>query len=184
MPRQAHRKERRATQEIARRVNRFGSCKLRGGDALAKRVHAGLVIERLDFAITRQKKSRYQERPATKGERSAGRFWGGSDSQARWRAFLKNWRRFTRRDRRVGCSGAGHKLRIMRMTTEPDYYISTFETGQRPHPWRWELRRRSHPMGVTVGRSGYQSQTAAEYAGKRALELFLEALANEERRGQ
>jgi hypothetical protein len=72
----------------------------------------------------------------------------------------------------------------MRMTTEPDYYISTFETGQQPHPWRWELRRRSHPMGVTVGSSGYQSQTAAEYAGKRALELFLEALAKEERRGQ
>ena len=80
--------------------------------------------------------------------------------------------------------GADHKLRIMRMTTEPDYYISTFETGQRPHPWRWELRRRSHPMGVMVGRSGYQSQAAAEYAGKRALEHFLEALAKEERRGQ
>jgi hypothetical protein len=39
-------------------------------------------------------------------------------------------------------------------------------------------------MGVMVGDSGYQSQTAAEYAGKRALELFLDALAKEERRGQ
>jgi len=72
----------------------------------------------------------------------------------------------------------------MRMTTEPDYYIAIFETGQRPHPWRWELRRRSHPMGVRVGRSGYQSQTAAEYAGKQALEHFQEALAKEARRGQ
>jgi hypothetical protein len=36
-------------------------------------------------------------------------------------------------------------------------------------------------MGVTVGRSGYQSQSAAEYAGKRALEEFLEALTKEER---
>jgi hypothetical protein len=36
-------------------------------------------------------------------------------------------------------------------------------------------------MGVIVGRSGYQSQAAAEYAGKRVLEEFLEALAKEER---
>ena len=67
------------------------------------------------------------------------------------------------------------------MATEPDYYIATFDTGARPFPWRWELRRRSSPMGVRVGRSGYQSQAAAEYGGKRALEDFLEALAREER---
>jgi hypothetical protein len=70
------------------------------------------------------------------------------------------------------------------MTTEPDYYIAIFETENRPHPWRWELRRLSQPMGVIVGSSGYQSQTAAEYAGKRALELFLDALAKEEGRDQ
>jgi len=36
----------------------------------------------------------------------AGWFWGsGSGSQARWRAFPRNWRRITRRDRRVGSSG-------------------------------------------------------------------------------
>ena len=70
------------------------------------------------------------------------------------------------------------------MTAEPDYYIAAFETGQQPHPWRWELRRRSHPMGVRVGSSGYQSQAAAEYAGTRALEHFLEALAKEERRNR
>jgi hypothetical protein len=37
-------------------------------------------------------------------------------------------------------------------------------------------------MGVIVGRSGYQSQAAAEYAGKHELESFLSALAKEERR--
>ena len=47
------------------------------------------------------------------------------------------------------------------MATGPDFYITTFDTGGRPHPWRWELRRRSSPMGVIVGRSGYRSQTAA-----------------------
>jgi hypothetical protein len=38
-------------------------------------------------------------------------------------------------------------------------------------------------MGVIVGRSGYQSQAAAEYAGKRALEKFLAALAKEDHIG-
>jgi hypothetical protein len=67
------------------------------------------------------------------------------------------------------------------MATEPDYYIASFDTGGRPHSWRWELRRHSIPMGVMVGRSGYQSQAAAECAGKRVLEEFLSALAREER---
>ena len=68
------------------------------------------------------------------------------------------------------------------MATEPGYYIAIFDTGARPNPWRWELRRRSSPMGVIVGRSGYHSQAAAEYAGKPVLEDFLTALAKEERR--
>jgi hypothetical protein len=67
------------------------------------------------------------------------------------------------------------------MATEPDYYIAIIDTGQKPLPWRWELRRQSSPMGVIVGRSGYQSQASAEYAGKHELESFLTALAREER---
>jgi len=70
------------------------------------------------------------------------------------------------------------------MATEPDYYIVAIDTEKGPMRWRWELRRRSTPMGVIVGRSGYQSQAAAEYAGKRELQLFLNALAKEERRGR
>jgi hypothetical protein len=68
------------------------------------------------------------------------------------------------------------------MATEPDYYIETVDTGARPHPWRWELRRRSAPMGVRVGADGFQSKTAAEYAGKQALVRFLQNLAREARR--
>jgi hypothetical protein len=67
------------------------------------------------------------------------------------------------------------------MAAEPDYYIAIIDTGQKPLRWRWELKRRSAPMGVIVGRSGYQSQAAAEYAGKRELDNFLTALAKEER---
>jgi hypothetical protein len=36
-------------------------------------------------------------------------------------------------------------------------------------------------MGVRVRENGYLSQTAAEFAGSRALAEFLEALAKEER---
>jgi len=70
------------------------------------------------------------------------------------------------------------------MAMAPDYYIETVNTGGRPYPWRWELRRRSKPMGIKIGDGGYQSQIAAEYAGKQALERFLQALAIEERRNR
>jgi hypothetical protein len=36
-------------------------------------------------------------------------------------------------------------------------------------------------MGVRFGASGFQSQAAAEHAGKQALERFLEELSKEER---
>jgi hypothetical protein len=68
------------------------------------------------------------------------------------------------------------------MAMKPDYYISTFQTDQRPFPWRWEIRRHSRPMGVKLGAGGYQSQSAAEFAGKSALDRFLIELAQEERR--
>ena len=68
------------------------------------------------------------------------------------------------------------------MATKPDYYIETTDTGVRPHPWRWDLRRRSQPMGVRFGAGGYQSQTSAEFAGEEALARFLEEVAREEQR--
>jgi hypothetical protein len=68
------------------------------------------------------------------------------------------------------------------MAAELDYYIATFDTGQGLYRWRWELRRHSNPMGVRLGSSGYQSRTAAAFAGRQALEDFLKALAQEERK--
>lgn len=61
------------------------------------------------------------------------------------------------------------------MVETSDYYIETFDTGARPNPWCWELRRHSRPMGVRIGAGGFQSQTAAEYAGKLP-QRFLEEL--------
>ena len=64
-----------------------------------------------------------------------------------------------------------------------DFYIVTRENGRRPNPWSWELRRKGQPMGVKVSETGFKSQMAAEFAGKRALNEFLDALSKEERRG-
>jgi hypothetical protein len=68
------------------------------------------------------------------------------------------------------------------VTKQEDYYVVTREIDDHPHPWRWEMRRHSRPMGVKLTNGGYRSQLAAEYAGKQALMKFLEALAEEERR--
>src|SRR5262249_30661693 len=45
------------------------------------------------------------------------------------------------------------------------YYIVCFNTGEKPHPWAWELKRSGEPMGVRISERGYQSKTAAEHAG-------------------
>jgi hypothetical protein len=58
------------------------------------------------------------------------------------------------------------------MPTEPDYYIVTIDTEQGPMPWRWELTRRSSPMGVRIGPSGYQSQASAEYEESENWKIF------------
>jgi len=63
-----------------------------------------------------------------------------------------------------------------------DYHVVTVSNDSRS-AWRWEIRRRSAPMGVRLNGDGYLSQRAAEEAGKRALETFLAALTSEDRRG-
>jgi len=68
------------------------------------------------------------------------------------------------------------------MAVRPDYYIVAREEGERPHPWCWEIRRHSRPLGVRVRECGFQSQSAAEFAGRKALAEFLDDLAKEERR--
>lgn len=67
------------------------------------------------------------------------------------------------------------------MATEPDYYIVTFETGDRPSPWRWTIERRSKPMGLKLGAGGYPTQIAAEQAGKQVLAQLLQDMTREER---
>jgi hypothetical protein len=62
-----------------------------------------------------------------------------------------------------------------------DYHVVTISDDCRS-TWRWEIKRRSEPMGVKLTGDGYPSQRAAEESGKRALAEFLAAFTSEERR--
>jgi hypothetical protein len=63
-----------------------------------------------------------------------------------------------------------------------DYYVVTSRRGEYPDGWSWELRRKSKPLGIKMAGGGYQSESAAEFAGKRALQEFLADLVKEEKR--
>ena len=65
-----------------------------------------------------------------------------------------------------------------------DCYLITSPGGDYPERWSWEIRRKSTPLGVNITADGFQSDAAAQFAGKRALVEFLEELAKEERRGR
>jgi hypothetical protein len=70
------------------------------------------------------------------------------------------------------------------MATHPinDYYVITSRSGERHDRWSWEIRRKSTPLGIKMTGDGYQSDTAARFAGKQALADFLLDLAQEEKR--
>jgi hypothetical protein len=63
-----------------------------------------------------------------------------------------------------------------------DYYVFTSRRGDNPERWSWEIRRKSKPLGVKLTADGFQSDAAAQFAGKKALEDFLNNLSKEERR--
>jgi hypothetical protein len=63
-----------------------------------------------------------------------------------------------------------------------DYYVLTSGRGEHPQRWSWEIRRKSKPLGIKLSADGFLSDSAAQFAGKKALEDFLSELTNEERR--
>jgi hypothetical protein len=63
-----------------------------------------------------------------------------------------------------------------------DYYVVTSRTGQQPERWSWEIQRKSRPLGIKMTGDGYQSDMAAQFAGKRELAEFLAELSKEEKR--
>jgi hypothetical protein len=62
-----------------------------------------------------------------------------------------------------------------------DYYVITSRRGQNPDRWSWEIRRKSKPLGIKMTGDGFQSDTAAQFAGKQALTDFLSDLSKEEK---
>ena len=66
--------------------------------------------------------------------------------------------------------------------TNTDYYLITSRRGENPKRWSWEIQRKSAPMGVKLTTDGFQSEAAAQAAGRRALDQFLFELSKEERR--
>lgn len=58
------------------------------------------------------------------------------------------------------------------MTGPNDYYVITSRRGNYPERWSWEVRRKSKPLGVKMTEDGFQSEMAAQFAGKRALAKF------------
>jgi hypothetical protein len=63
-----------------------------------------------------------------------------------------------------------------------DYYLVTSRSDDYPNAWSWEIKRHSKPMGIMLAASGFQSDMAARFAGKRALADFLAGLAEEDTR--
>jgi len=69
------------------------------------------------------------------------------------------------------------------MATSPnDYYVVSSRGVGQPDRWSWEIRRKSTPLGIKMTADGFLSDTAAQFAGKKALEEFLSDLAKEEKR--
>ncbi len=63
-----------------------------------------------------------------------------------------------------------------------DYRIATFRYGEIPARWSYEIHRKSKPLGIKMTGSGFQSEAAAQFAGKKALADFLDDLSKEENR--
>ena len=73
-------------------------------------------------------------------------------------------------------------LMLLMATKRPSYFIFVSDAGTRPYPWKWQLHRSGEPMGVKLSEGGFISRSAAELAGTRALQQFLELLDQEEKR--
>jgi hypothetical protein len=58
----------------------------------------------------------------------------------------------------------------------------TSRRGEHPDRWSWEIRSKSKPLGIKMTGDGYQSDAAAQFAGKQALAEFLANLLKEEKR--
>jgi len=59
------------------------------------------------------------------------------------------------------------------------YFVVVSRRGCGANPFGWEIQRRKQAMGVKVSGAGYRSHRAAQEAGNRALDKFLNDLSKE-----
>jgi hypothetical protein len=62
------------------------------------------------------------------------------------------------------------------------YILVARQIDTYPPAFRWQIMRRSEPMGVQIGNDGFPTYLAARLAGGRALAYFLEQLELEKSR--
>ena len=67
---------------------------------------------------------------------------------------------------------------MLRPSPRRSFYVFVSRNVQ-GRAWYWEIRRKRRPMGVRLWEGGFRSHGAAELAGKRALEDFLNGLSIE-----
>jgi len=63
-----------------------------------------------------------------------------------------------------------------------EYFVSITSVGKPPE-WRWEIKRRSKPLGIKLYANGFKSESAAKLAGEKALRELLDGIAREQSRG-
>jgi hypothetical protein len=63
-----------------------------------------------------------------------------------------------------------------------DYYVTISRQGEQPERWSWEICRKGQPLGIKMTADGFQSNSAAQFAGKKALAEFLSDLEKEDER--
>jgi hypothetical protein len=62
----------------------------------------------------------------------------------------------------------------------PDYLVTTKSYGRTRCLWRWEIQRRSKPLGIKFYDDAFEPEQAAKLAGEKALKVFLDGLRQEE----
>jgi hypothetical protein len=65
-----------------------------------------------------------------------------------------------------------------------DYLVVTQQYGQTGRLWRWEIRRRSKPLGIKFYDDDFKSEHMAKLAGEQALVVFLDGLCRELQAGR
>lgn len=60
-----------------------------------------------------------------------------------------------------------------------DYVVTAKSYGRTHSLWRWDIQRRSKPLGIKFYDDGFETEQAAKLAGEKALTVFLDGLRQE-----